>query len=246
VEPEIIDIILFLQKMGALITVEVDRTIIIEGVPRLSGASHRVIPDRMEAASYAIAAVATNGRVFVEDARQEHMIAFLNNLRRLGGEFIPTDRGITFFQSDGGLRCSHVETDVYPGFMTDWQQPFVTLMTQARGVSILHETVYEDRFGYTKALRDMGADIQLSTQCLGSKPCRYQNRDFIHSCIVTGATKLRGKSLAIPDLRAGVAFVVAGLAADGVSDITEIDYLERGYAAMGDKLLSLGAHIEMS
>lgn len=245
IEPEVIDTILFLQKMGAHIHIDTDRRIIIEGVARLHGAKHRPIPDRIEVASYAAAAVATNGSITVRNARQVDMITFLNALRRVGGGFEVDADGITFFRAGIGLRPAHIETDVHPGFMTDWQQPFVVLLTQAGGVSIIHETVYENRFGYTETLREMGADIDLSTACLGSRPCRFANKDHMHSCIVRGPAKLRGAAVDIPDLRAGFAYVIAALVADGVSEISGLRYIERGYANIPEKLKAIGASIQI-
>src|SRR2546421_7407422 len=127
VEPEIVDLILLLQKMGALITVEVDRSIVVEGVPRLRGARHRIIGDRIEVASFAAAAVATDGDVLIEGAEQSTITTFLNALRRVGGEFEVTADGVRFFRGGGELRSTTIETDVHPGFPTDWRQPFVGL-----------------------------------------------------------------------------------------------------------------------
>lgn len=244
VEPEIIDTILFLQKMGALICVDTDRRIIIEGVQKLSGATHHTIIDRIEAASFAAAAVASDGRVTIRHAQQEHLITFLNELYKVGGGFTANSEGITFFRKSE-LRAAHIETDVHPGFATDWQQPFVVLLTQAQGVSVFHETVYENRFGYTNTLKEMGATIDLATACLGSKPCRFRHLDHQHSCIVKGATPLKGKPIDIPDLRAGFAYLIAGLIAEGTTEITGIRYIERGYANVPDKLRSIGANIEV-
>ncbi|HEX4997895.1 MAG TPA: UDP-N-acetylglucosamine 1-carboxyvinyltransferase [Terriglobia bacterium] len=245
VEPEITDTILFLQKMGALIRVDVDRRIIIEGVKRLDGATHHTITDRIEAASFASAAVASNGRVHVVNAQQEHMITFLNEIRRIGGGFTVEKDGISFFRYQPQLTATHVETDVHPGFMTDWQQPFVILLTQAHGVSIIHETVYEDRFGYTRELSPMGANIDVTRACLGRKPCRFADQDHYHSCVVRGPSRLKGQDMVIPDLRAGFANVIAALVADGVSNIRGVRYIERGYAQVADKLASIGAAIQV-
>ena len=167
IEPEIIDLILFLQKLGANIMVDVDRTIRIQEAHEFHEVEHTVLPDRNEIASYAMAAIATKGRVFIEGAEHLHMIAFLNKIREIGGGFTVKKTGIEFFH-EGPLRGGlHLETDVHPGFMTDWQQPFVVLLTQTKGASVIHETVYENRFGYTQTLKEMGADIELFTQCLG-------------------------------------------------------------------------------
>lgn len=244
IEPEIIDLILFLQKLGVVIFVDVDRTIRIEEAEEFHEVEHTVITDRIEAASLGMAAIATQGRVFVEGAQHQHMITFLNKLRKLGGGFDVRSNGIEFFYQGplrGGL---HIETDVHPGFLTDWQQPFVVLMTQASGVSIIHETIYENRFGYTKTLRDMGADIEVFTQCLGGKPCRFASSHFKHSIIIKGPTPLKGMEISVPDLRAGFAYVMAALLAEEESTLSNLHYLDRGYERLTEKLLSLGAQLE--
>lgn len=245
VEPEIIDTILLLQKMGALIHVDTDRRIVIEGVQRLDGATHHTITDRIEAASFAAAAVACDGRVKILNAQQEHMITFLNEIRKIGGGFTVENDGILFFRHHPHLRATHLETDVHPGFMTDWQQPFVVLLTQAHGVSVIHETVYEDRFGYTRILGKMGANIDVARACLGRKPCRFVDQDHNHSCIVKGPTPLTAQEMTIPDLRAGFANIIAALIAEGESQIRGIKYVERGYAQVPEKLASLGASIQV-
>ncbi len=243
IEPEIIDLILFLQKLGANIMVDVDRTICIQQANTFHEVEHTVLADRNEVASYAMAAIATQGRVFIENAEHLHMIAFLNKLREIGGGFTVKPNGIEFFYETplkGGL---HVETDVHPGFMTDWQQPFVVLLTQAHGVSVLHETVYENRFGYTYTLKEMGADIALFSQCLGGKTCRFASCDHHHSLVVKGPTSLKAKEICIPDLRAGFAYVMAALLSKEESIITNVEYLDRGYEDFVGKLTSLGADI---
>jgi len=243
IEPEVVDLILFLQQMGAVIIVDVDRRIIIEGVDAMHGATHRVLPDRIEIASFAAAAVATGGDVTIHGARQDHLITFLNTIRHVGGAFEVTEDAIRFFATGRKLTGYNVETDVHPGFMTDWQQPLVVLLTQAEGPSVIHETVYENRFGYTEALDTMGAYITLSNQCLGSRSCRFAARDFKHSAVVIGPTPLQAAPLSIPDLRAGFAYVMAALLANGTSTIHNIHYIERGYAGMPAKLGGLGAHV---
>ncbi len=243
IEPEIIDLILFLQKLGANIMVDVDRTICIQQATEFHEVEHTVLADRNEVASYAMAAIATKGRVFIENAEHLNMIAFLNKLREIGGGFTVKPNGIEFFYDaplKGGL---HVETDVHPGFMTDWQQPFIVLLTQAQGVSVLHETVYENRFGYTHTLKEMGADIALFSQCLGGKTCRFASCDHHHSLVVKGPTPLSAKEIAIPDLRAGFAYVMAALLSTEESLISNVDYLDRGYEDLVGKLTSLGADI---
>jgi len=243
IEPEIIDLILFLQKLGAHITVDADRSICIQHASRFYEVEHTVMTDRNEVASYAMAAIATKGRVFVEGAEHLNMIAFLNKLREIGGGFQIKKNGIEFFyesELQGGL---HLETDVHPGFMTDWQQPFVVLLTQAKGVSVIHETVYENRFGYTQMLKEMGADIELFTQCLGGKSCRFACMDHHHSLVVKGVTPLQARDIVIPDLRAGFAYVMAALLSSDESVISNVDFLDRGYEDLVGKLVSLGADI---
>ena len=244
VEPEILDLIILLQKMGALITVEVDRSIVIEGVAHLRGARHRIIGDRIEAASFAAAAVATDGDILIQDAEQWTLMTFLNALRRVGGEFEVLPDGVRFFRG-GELRSTTLETDVHPGFATDWQQPFVVLLTQARGLSVVHETVHERRFGYTTELRAMGATIEVYTACLGGRPCRYRYGDHPHSVLVQGPTPLRGTSMRIPDLRAGFSYLLAACVATGVSVIDGAHYVERGYADISGKITQLGGKIRV-
>jgi UDP-N-acetylglucosamine 1-carboxyvinyltransferase len=244
IEPEVIELILFLQKLGAIITIDVDRTIRIQGTRRFYEVEHTVIPDRIEAASWGMAAISTKGRVFVEGAQHVNMVTFLNKVREVGGGFEIKGNGIEFFY-DGPLQGGlHLETDVHPGFMTDWQQPFVVLLTQASGSSVIHETVYENRFGYTETLREMGADISLFRQCLGGKPCRFASQSFGHSVIVRGPSPLIGKEIKIPDLRAGFAYVMAALIASDTSTISGLPFLERGYENLVQKLENLGAEVE--
>ena len=243
VEPEIMDLIMVLQKMGAVISVDVDRTITIVGVKRLRGFDHEAVPDRLEAASWACAAVATCGRIMVRNARQADMMTFLNRFRQIGGDFSVTPDGIEFWREREKLRSTALQTDVYPGFSTDYQQPFVIALTQAEGVSIVHETVYEDRFGYVEALNRMGARIQLYRECLGGLSCRFGKRNYKHSAVIVGPTALHGAEIHIPDLRAGFSYVIAALAATGESTLTGTHLIQRGYENIIEKLTALGADI---
>ena len=177
-EPEIIDLIAILQKMGAIISVQTDRTIRIEGVAELSGYDHTALPDRNESASWASAAL-------------------------------------------------------------------VVALTQAEGVSIVHETVYENRFGFTEALARMGANIQLHRECLGSIPCRFGQRNFVHSAVISGRTPLKGAKINVPDLRGGFSHMIAALAAQGTSTVTGIDVISRGYEHFTAKLDGLGADFDV-
>lgn len=243
IEPEIKDLAMMLQAMGAIIQQDVNQTWIIEGVESLHGATHRVVSDRIEAASFAVASLLTNGDVVLRGAVQDHMIAFFNALRRVGGDFEVTPDGIRVFRTNA-LKPATIETDVYPGFATDWQQPFLILLTQAAGVSIVHETVYESRFGYTEALNKMGANITIHTNCLGAKACRFSYRNHPHSAVIVGPTPLKAADIEIPDLRAGFSYLVAALIAEGTSTITGVDTINRGYERIVEKLKGLGAEIE--
>ena len=246
IEPEIMDLISILQKMGAIISVDTDRVIRIEGVKDLHGYTHRALFDRNEAASWACAALATQGDIFVGGARQQEMTAFLNVFRKVGGAFDIQDDGIRFFHPGGELNPVVLETDVHPGFMTDWQQPLVVALTQANGLSIIHETVYENRFGFTDALVQMGAQIQIYRECLGGNPCRFGQRNFYHSAVINGPAKLTGADIRVPDLRGGFSHMVAALAAEGVSNVTNVQLISRGYEHFLDKLAALGADFEYS
>lgn len=247
VEPEIIDLICVLQKMGAIIKVHTNRVIEIEGVPRLCGFNHRPIPDRIEAASWASAALATKGDIMVRGAKQADMMTYLNVFRSIGGEFevddSPIDGGIRFWHPGGDLHAVALETDVHPGFMTDWQQPIVVALSQANGLSVVHETVYENRFGYTQALNQMGANIQVYQDCLGGTPCRFGRMGFRHSAVIAGPAKLHAYDLVIPDLRAGFSHLIAALAAEGRSRVHGVDLINRGYENFEGKLTALGADI---
>jgi UDP-N-acetylglucosamine 1-carboxyvinyltransferase len=240
-EPEIIDLISILQKMGAVISVDTDRVIRIEGVRALKGYNHRALFDRNEAASWAAAALATGGDIFVGGASQTEMMTFLNVFRKVGGAFEIAEDGIRFYHPGTELTPVVIETDVHPGFMTDWQQPLVIAMTQAQGLSIVHETVYENRFGFTEALKQMGAQIQIYRECLGGHPCRFGQRNFFHSAVISGQTKLHGADIRVPDLRGGFSHVVAALAAEGTSNVSNIQLISRGYENFLDKLTALGA-----
>ncbi len=241
IEPEIMDLIAILQKMGAIISVDADRVIRIEGVKTLNGYSHRALFDRNEAASWAAAALATEGDIFVGGARQQEMTTFLNVFRKVGGAFQIEDDGIRFWHPGGQLNSVVIETDVHPGFMTDWQQPLVVALTQANGFSIIHETVYEQRFGFTDALKDMGAQIQIYSECLGGTSCRFGQRNYSHSAVISGPTKLTGADIRVPDLRGGFSHMVAALAAEGVSNVTNVQLISRGYENFLQKLADLGA-----
>jgi UDP-N-acetylglucosamine 1-carboxyvinyltransferase len=245
IEPEIVDLIKLLQQMGAIIEEGANRTVTIDGVHKLHSAQYAVLPDRLEAASFANLAIATGGEIMVEGARQEELITFLNAVRRVGADFEVMPEGIRFWRQTEGLFGIELETDTYPGFATDWQQPMIVTLTQAKGISVVHETVFEDRFGYTEDLIRMGADIGVFAKCLGELPCRFKNRSQRHSAVIKGPTPLHGTDIEIPDIRAGMAQVIAALVAEGESKLTGIHHLERGYEQLWNKLRAVGADFEV-
>jgi UDP-N-acetylglucosamine 1-carboxyvinyltransferase len=243
IEPEIEDLALFLQAMGAIIYQDINRTWIIEGVKELHGAHYRVMADRNEAVSFACLALANKGDITIKGLDQKYIITFLNWVRKIGGNFTIEPNGIRF-HNNSNFKGVALETDVHPGFMTDWQQPFTIVLTQADGVSVIHETVYENRFGYTEALNKMGAKIYLFRECLGGKQCRFAHRDYLHSAIIVGPTPLKGAQIEVPDLRAGFSYVIAALIAEGESELTGIEIIERGYENLKERLKNLGADID--
>lgn len=242
-EPEIIDLIKMLQNMGAIIGLGADRTIYIDGVGKMKGVKHQIISDRNEAASFACLAVAGVGnKIKVKNAAQEHLITFLNALRRAGGEYRVENDGIVFWRGNN-LSAIELETDTHPGFMTDWQQPFTILLTQANGVSVIHETVYESRFGYAEDLNFMGANIKVFSKCLGELNCRFNGEGYPHSAVISGPTPLVGRNLTVPDLRAGMAHLIAALIAQGESIVDNIEEIDRGYERVDERFKQLGADI---
>jgi UDP-N-acetylglucosamine 1-carboxyvinyltransferase len=252
-EPEIIELMKMLQKMGAIVELCPPRTITIEGVAKLHGVTHRALADRNESVSMACLAIATNGRIVLKGAVQEHLITFLNAVRRMGGEYEVTDDGIAFSRAsnesgaaDGGisaLKPLEIRTDVHPGFMTDWQQPLAVLLTQAHGISTIHETIYEDRFAYALDLSEMGANIKVTTECPPNDPCRLQGKDHYHFATIEGPTPLTSKNLIVRDLRSGMVDILAALVASGVSEVDGVEEIDRGYERIDERLRQLGADI---
>ncbi|NJN33712.1 MAG: hypothetical protein HC817_05110 [Saprospiraceae bacterium] len=171
---------------------------------------------------------------------------FLASYRQAGGGFELLDSdSIRFFRAKKPTAI-HLETDVWPGFSTDWQQPFAVFLTQAEGVSVIHETVYENRFGYLKALKKLGASVQLTTHCLGATSCRFEGKGHEHSAIISGITPLVAVEmpLEIPDLRAGLAYVIAAALAKGTTILRGVPMIERGYGDIVPRLSALGLKIE--
>jgi UDP-N-acetylglucosamine 1-carboxyvinyltransferase len=245
IEPEVFELVKMLQKMGADIMVNANRTYVIEGVERLRGCELRIMPDRNQAVSFACAALATGGDVLLEKMPHDPVYSFVNFIQRMGARFKINSDGLWVGAPKGKrLQGTHLEVEVHPGFMTDWQQPFMVLFTQSEGISLLHETIFEDRLSYTSYLNEMGARIHLSSKCLGEAHCRFQNRNFVHSAIVQGPTPLHGGRFELPtDIRAGMCLVIAGLVASGETHLTNVAELHRKYDHLVAKLRAMGADI---
>ncbi|MBX3311505.1 MAG: UDP-N-acetylglucosamine 1-carboxyvinyltransferase [Microbacteriaceae bacterium] len=245
IEPEIMDLILILQKMGAIITVEPNRVIFIEGVDSLNGFNHKAIPDRNEAASWASAALATGGDIFVRGALQADLVTFLNVYRKVGGAFDVKEDGIRFYHPGKPLKAVTFETDVHPGFMTDWQQPLIVALTQAEGTSVVHETVYENRFGFTDALNKMGADITIHEEGLDAADRRVARRPLEQAAVINGPTPLHAADVSVPDLRGGFSYLIAAMIAEGESRVNNVGIIARGYEHFIEKLEQLGADFKL-
>ncbi|MCU1356913.1 MAG: murA [Acidimicrobiales bacterium] len=243
-EPEVIELALFLQRMGARIEMSPGRKITIDGVESLKGAETTLAGDRNEAFSYLVAGLVTGGEVKVHGCSQDRLVTAITTLRGMGATFDITDDYIQA-AAPHGLTPAAVQTDTHPGFMTDWQTPLVVLMTQAEGMSVLHETVYEDRLVYVPALQQMGAEIELFSTCLGGESCRYHDTNSLHSAVVKGVSKLRGADVEVPDVRAGFSSVIAAAIADGPSRLSGIHHLERGYNHPLEQFAQLGLPIEV-
>ncbi|MBE3574697.1 MAG: UDP-N-acetylglucosamine 1-carboxyvinyltransferase [Firmicutes bacterium] len=224
-EPEIVDLAIFMNTMGANIRGAGTNVIRIEGVERMKGAQHTILPDRIEAGTYLLAACITQGDITVEDVVPEHLNALLRKLQEAGAE-VQEDETTVRVAAPQRLRAVDVETAPYPGFPTDLQQPFVAAMSLAEGTSVIRETIF-DRFRYVDELLRMGADIRVE-------------RD---TAIVRGVIKLTGAPVEATDLRASAALVLAGLAAEGVTEVLGVEHLRRGYEHFEDKFRALGADI---
>jgi UDP-N-acetylglucosamine 1-carboxyvinyltransferase len=248
-EPEVDDLIAMLNSMGARIYRPAPRTIAVDGVPRLRGTHHTVMPDRIEAGTFATIAAATDGDVFLDGANPDHMAALLDKLREAGGRAETYPEGVRV-RRGGELTAVNVTTRPHPGFMTDWQAPFVVLLTQAEGESVVHETIFPNRLGYTDQLKQMGADIELFNPPPPDHGYNWNEADdlptYRHAARIRGCTPLVARDLEIPDLRAGATLIIAALCADGTSKISGVHWVERGYEHFIDRLRALGAQIEES
>ncbi|MDR0463081.1 MAG: UDP-N-acetylglucosamine 1-carboxyvinyltransferase [Pseudomonadales bacterium] len=249
-EPEVDDLINYLNRMGARIRRRSFRTIEIHGVENLEGTTYKIMPDRNETISYACAAIATKGDVVIENARHEDLTAFLNKLTEINAGYEIGDYGVRFFYK-GKLRPTDVTTQIHPGFMTDWQPLWATLISQADGESIIHETVMQNRFQYVDVLREMGAHIEVIKEPQVQNPEDVYNfnlgdrsKDDIRAIKIFGPTKFHGGEFTIHDLRAGATTILAALSGKGKTILHNLEQLDRGYEKFDEKLISLGAKIE--
>ncbi|MGB0573301.1 MAG: UDP-N-acetylglucosamine 1-carboxyvinyltransferase [Alphaproteobacteria bacterium] len=227
-EPEITDLCECLIAMGAKIDGVGTATLAVQGVDRLRGAEHSIMPDRIEAGTYAIAASITGGTVELEGARLDHIEAAAAQLRKTGTTIEARDGSVFVSRADSDLLAVDVETDPYPGFPTDLQAQFLALMTTAKGASVITETIFENRFMHVPELQRMGADITIQG----------------NTAIVRGVEKLNGAPVMASDLRASASLVVAGLVADGVTEVRRIYHLDRGYERLEEKLRLVGADVD--
>ncbi len=239
-EPEVIEMVMMLQRMGAIIEFRTNRSVVIDGVERLHGTAYYIMPDRLEVASWGLLALATNGKIAVHNCRQTHLVTFLNTIRRLGADYHIAGDTITFKRA-GVLRPVEIVTDVWPGFSSDWQQPLGVVLTQADGQSVIHETVYINRFEYTKTLQKMGAKIELFNATKSGLGKELNKTHYSQSARFAGPTNLHGTSIDIPDIRAGMAQLIAALTASGSSTIDGMEHILRGYEDPLNKLKAVGA-----
>ncbi len=248
-EPEIDELINLLNQMGAKILRTQERTIIIEGVGKLTGTEFTIGPDRNEIVTLAIAAIVTKGDMLIKGAQSVDLSPFIQRLELAGGGVEQKKEGVRFFYK-GDLTSVDVETSTYPGFMTDWQGPWAVLMTQAKGEAVIHETVYENRFGYVSELKKMGANITLFNPDIKNPEKVYNfnlsdnNPSFFHAIRVKGHTPLHNAVVEVSDLRAGATLVLAAMSAIGESVIFGVEHLDRGYEKLEEGLGSLGANIK--
>ncbi|MCA0971044.1 UDP-N-acetylglucosamine 1-carboxyvinyltransferase [Halobacillus litoralis] len=225
-EPEIIDVATLLTSMGAKIKGAGTDVIRIEGVDQLQGCLHTIIPDRIEAGTYTIMAAAQGDEMIIDNVIPQHLESLIAKLREMGVTIDENDEQL-YIRPGKTLSSVDIKTLVYPGFPTDLQQPFTSLLTKAEGTGVVTDTIYQARFKHVDELRRMNASIKVEGG----------------SAIVSGQSNLQGAKVKATDLRAGAALVIAGLMADGVTEITGVDHIERGYENITNKLIELGANV---
>ena len=227
-EPEVVDLAACLNAMGAKISGAGTSTIVIEGVQALSGARHRVLPDRIETGTYAMAVAMTGGDVVLEGTEAALLDTALEAIRRAGAIVTPVENGIRVVRNGSDIRPVDIVTEPFPGFPTDLQAQFMGLMTRANGVSHVTETIFENRFMHVQELARLGAKITLSGQ----------------TARIEGVSRLRGAPVMATDLRASVSLVIAGLAAEGETFVSRVYHLDRGFERLEEKLGRCGAIVE--
>jgi len=225
-EPEVMDLIEVLRKMGAEILVE-GRTAIVEGSSQLRGFYHRVIPDRIEAGTLMVASLITDGEIYLENVRLDHMTAVLGKIEEVGGKVMILDEGVKVKRGKE-LKPMEIITREYPGFPTDMQAQFMALLSITEGRSMIYESIFENRFQHALEMAKMGANIKIRGR----------------SAFIEGVEKLRGTEVVSTDLRASASLVLAGLVAEGTTIVRDIYHLDRGYERLEEKLKVLGASIE--
>jgi UDP-N-acetylglucosamine 1-carboxyvinyltransferase len=226
-EPEIADLAFCLNSVGARITGAGTPIIRIQGVSRLGGGRYDVIPDRIEAGTYAIAAAAAGGEVLLEGARGEDLVSLIDHLRLAGVRVVAEERGLRVSRADGPIRAVDVDTAPHPGFPTDLQAQFMALMTIADGTSLIRENIFENRFMHAPELNRLGADITVRGR----------------EATVRGVRQLKGAQVMATDLRASVSLVIAALAAEGETMVNRVYHLDRGFERLEEKLGRCGARI---
>ena len=226
-EPEIVDLANFLNAMGAKVRGAGTGTIRIEGVDKLYGANHSIIPDRIEAGTFMVAAAITGGDILIENAVPEHLRSITAKMEEMGVKIIEENEGVRVIGPDK-LKAVDIKTMPHPGFPTDMQSQMMALLLQAEGTSMITETVFENRFIHVEEFRRMNADIKIEGR----------------SVIMNGPNSLQGAEVAATDLRAAAALILAGLVSEGYTRVTELKHLDRGYVNFHKKLAALGATIE--
>jgi UDP-N-acetylglucosamine 1-carboxyvinyltransferase len=226
-EPEIVDLANYLNAMGARVRGAGTDTIRIDGVERLTGAVHNVIPDRIEAGTFMVAAAITRGDVVIENAITDHLKPVIAKLREMGVSIEEVENGVRVSCGEE-LKCVDIKTLPHPGFPTDMQAQFMALMLSAKGTSMITETVFENRFMHVDEFKRMGANIKIEGR----------------TSIVSGQARLTGAKVKATDLRAGAALILAGLIAEGETELTELHHVDRGYVDIVGKLRALGADVE--
>ncbi|WP_217586417.1 UDP-N-acetylglucosamine 1-carboxyvinyltransferase [Lentibacillus saliphilus] len=226
-EPEIVDLANFLNKMGAKVVGAGTETIKIDGVESLSGVEHAIIPDRVEAGTFMVAAAITNGNVLINNIEREHLRSVVSKLEEMGVTIREENEGLRVIGPEH-IKATDIKTLPHPGFPTDMQAQMMALMLYAEGTSVITETVFENRFMHVEEFRRMNAQMKIEGR----------------SVIIEGPSRLQGAEVAATDLRAAAALILAGLRADGLTRVTHLQHLDRGYVNFTGKLAQLGADIE--